>query len=86
MNTLELLQIYMHIESKLYNYHRVFASIYFCKIRKVEFALKCLHLFKARYLACWKKQRNYYLLSFGKKIYIAKNEHTLFYETFFRYE
>ena len=72
MNTLELLQIYMHIETKLYSYHRVFASIYFCKIRKVEFALKCLYLFKARYLACWKKQKYYYLLSFGKKLYSKK--------------
>ena len=30
-----------------------------------------------------KKQKNYYLLSFEKKIYKTKNEHTLFYELFF---
>ena len=74
----------MHIETKLYNYHRVFASICFCKIRKVEFALKCLHLFKARYLACWKKQKIIYCL-LGKN-YIVRNKRTPFYETFFRYE
>ena len=77
MNTLELLQIYMHIENKLYNHYRVFASIYFCKIRKVEFALKCLHLFKARYLACWKRKQTIIYCLLGKN-YIAKNEHTPF--------
>ena len=45
MNTLELLQICMHIETKTIQLSRLFNSIYFWKIRKVEFALKFLHFF-----------------------------------------
>ena len=46
MNTLELLQIHMHVETKTaQHYRRMFVLIYFCKIRKVEYALQCLNFF-----------------------------------------
>ena len=46
MNTLELLQTYMYVETKTIQHcQRMFVLIYFWKIRKVEFALQCLHTF-----------------------------------------
>ena len=77
----------MHIATKTIQLSRLFNSIYFWKIRKVEFALKCLHFFvvvKTRKNARKNKKTIIHCL-FGKN-YIAKNEHTSFYETFFRYK
>ena len=77
VNTLELLQIYMHVETKsIQHYHRMFVLIYFRKIRKDEFALQCLHFF----LYCktktviWQAGKNKSTINtlFEKKIYSKK--------------
>ena len=74
------------LKLKLYNYLKVFVSIYFWKIRKAEFALKCLHFFlDVKQSPPFKMEKTKELLFtvFWEKHYIEKNEHTLSYKIFF---
>ena len=44
MNTLEMVQIHMHFETKtMQHYHGMFVLIYFWKIQNVKFVLQCFH-------------------------------------------
>ena len=86
MNTLELLQIYMHRKTKTIQLSHSVCFDLFLEDSKGQICTKMCSFFtwsntKPIVWLAAKKQNNYYLLS-----YVAENEHTLFYETFFGYE
>ena len=75
------------LKLKLYNYHRVFASIYFWKIRKIEFALKCLHyslvLKQSPLFGKLKKAKELLFTVFWEKIIQQKMNSNFFIRLFF---
>ena len=90
MNTLELLQIYMHIETKT-----IYLSQSVCFDLFLENSKGWICTIMSSFFLCcktktviWQARKNkrtivYCLL---RKKYLAENEHTLFHETFFCYE
>ena len=90
MNTLELPQIYINIETKTIQLSQSFCFDFFLEDSKGRTCTKMSSFFPCFKTkpVIWHAGKNkrtiiYYLLG---KNYIEKNERTLFYETFFRYE
>ena len=77
MNTFELLQIYMHIETKIIQLSQSVCFDLFLKDSNSGVCSKMSSVFSWYKIkpAIWeagKKQKNYYLLSFEKKLYSKK--------------
>ena len=90
VNTLEQLQIYIYIEIKTIQLPQSVCFDLFLEDSNCRICTKMSSIFSCCKIkpVIWQAGKNErtIICCLLRKIYIAKNEHTLFYETFLRYE